>query len=124
MNTKKITPEDIMHLKVSSLPTRPTAPTAFGGSGYNATQMKEAFDKLPLFIINWLNSLMEDISSTGSGSLSSEIRTNITDTHTLSQMFSDIINGAFASYLSVGDKSLAASLAEIKAEIARIKAQL
>ncbi len=61
MNTKKITESEIEELKVASLPTRPTAPTAFGGKGYSATEMKEAFDRLPLYTIDRLNSLIEDI---------------------------------------------------------------
>ena len=34
MTTNKITDSEIESLKVGSLPTRPTAPTAFGGRGY------------------------------------------------------------------------------------------
>jgi hypothetical protein len=49
--------------KISSLPTRPTAPTAFGGKGYSATEMKEAFDRLPLYVAERLNSLIDDIES-------------------------------------------------------------
>lgn len=63
MNTKKITDSEIESLKVASLPTRPTAPTAFGGKGYTATEMKAAFDKLPLRIIEGFNSLIEEINS-------------------------------------------------------------
>ena len=66
MNTKKITDSEIESLKVASLPTRPTAPTAFGGKGYTATQMKEAFDKLPLRIISEFNLLIDEI---GNGAL-------------------------------------------------------
>jgi hypothetical protein len=63
MNTKKITESEIEELKISSLPTRPTAPTAFGGKGYSATEMKEAFDRLPLYVAERLNSLIDDIES-------------------------------------------------------------
>ena len=61
MNTEKITESEIEELKISSLPSRPTAPPSFGGKGYTAKEMKEAFDKLPLFIIERLNSLIDDI---------------------------------------------------------------
>lgn len=61
MTTQKITDSEIEPLKVASLPTRPTAPTAFGGKGYTATEMKEAFDKLPLRIIKEFNSLIGEI---------------------------------------------------------------
>ncbi len=63
MNTTKITNSEIDALKVASLPTRPTAPTAFGGKGYTATEMKEAFDKLPLRIIEEFNSLIDEIKN-------------------------------------------------------------
>ena len=52
MKSKKITDGDINDKKVASLPTRPTAPAAFGGKGYTATELKEAFDSLPLFLVN------------------------------------------------------------------------
>ena len=51
MKAKKIMDSDISALKVASLPTRPTAPKEYGGMGYKATEMKEAFDKLPEYII-------------------------------------------------------------------------
>ena len=38
MNSSKITEADIADLKISTLPTRPTAPAAFGGKGYTATE--------------------------------------------------------------------------------------
>ena len=61
MKTTKIIEDEIKDLKVASLPTRPTADSAFGGKGYSASDMKAAFDKLPLFIISRFNSLLEDI---------------------------------------------------------------
>lgn len=63
MNTTKITASEIDSLKVASLPTRPTAPAAFGGKGYTATEMKAAFDKLPLRIIEEFNSLIDEIEN-------------------------------------------------------------
>lgn len=62
MTTNKILASEIAELRVASLPARPTAPTAFGGRGYTATQMKEAFDRLPLFIIDRLNALIDEVS--------------------------------------------------------------
>ena len=63
MITKKISDSETESLKIASLPTRPTAPTAFGGKGYTATEMKEAFDKLPMRIIKEFNSLIEEIEN-------------------------------------------------------------
>ena len=50
MNSRKITDGDIADKRVASLPTRPTAPMAFGGKGYTPTELKEAFDKLKDYI--------------------------------------------------------------------------
>lgn len=63
MKTNKITDSEIESLKIASLPTRPTAPTAFGGKGYTATEMKAAFDRLPLRICEAFNSLIDDVES-------------------------------------------------------------
>ena len=63
MTTKKIPDSEIESLRVASLPTRPTAPTAFGGKGYSATEMKEAFDKLPLRIVDAFNLLVAEIEA-------------------------------------------------------------
>ena len=70
MNTTKITDSEIDTLKVASLPTRPTAPAAFGGKGYTALEMKAAFDKLPLRIIESFNLLIDEINS---GAVTEEI---------------------------------------------------
>ena len=83
MNTKKITDTEIASLKVSSLPTRPTAPNAFGGKGYTATEMKAAFDKLPLRIIEGFNSLIEEIEN---GALAEEL----SKTEPLATLLSDV----------------------------------
>ncbi len=106
MNTKKILDSEISDLKIASLPSRPTAPSAFGGRGYTAKDMKEAFDKLPLFIIEKFNTLLDDISSTGENSLASSLPTGLYDGHTLASLFEDITNGAFAEILSLGEESL------------------
>ena len=114
MTTKRITEEEIAELSVSSLPTRPTAPKAFGGRGYTAADMKGAFDRLPLFIIERFNLLLEDIASFGAGSLSSSIPTGIREGHTLKDLFEDILGGEAASYIKVGGVSLAEKLSEIE----------
>ena len=106
MNTTKILDSEISGLKIASLPSRPTAPTAFGGKGYTSTEMKAAFDKLPLFIIKRFNTLLEDISTEGEGSLASEIPTGISEGHTLSNLFSDVISGELPFYLSMGEETL------------------
>ncbi len=63
MITRQITNSEIEPLKVASLPTRPTAPTAFGGKGYTSTEMKQSFDRLPLRILSELNTLISEIEN-------------------------------------------------------------
>ncbi len=106
MNATKITDGELEAARVASLPTRPTAPTAFGGRGYTATEMKEAFDKLPLLLTERYNLLIDDALALGEGSLADSMPTGLSEEHTLADLFSDIGNGNLASYLKVGDATL------------------
>ena len=124
MNTTKILDSEIKDLKVASLPSRPTAPTAFGGKGFTSNEMKAAFDKLSLFIIQRFNTLLEDISSEGDNSLSAEIPTGISNGHTLYELFSDITNGNLAAYLSMGEETLAEMKERLFSENALIEERL
>lgn len=114
MNTKIITGAETAPLKVSSLPSRPTAPTSFGGKGYSAREMKEAFDRLPLFIIERLNSLILDISS---GEVLSGIPTGIGEGKTLKDILSGLGSGELAGYLTVLGKSLVETILEINEKL-------
>ena len=115
MKTKKITESEIKDLKIASLPTRPTAPSAFGGRGYTAEDMKAAFDKLPLIAISRLNSLIDDVA--GEDGIVTSIPTGLSEGHTLAELFADIVSGAFAEYLMVGGRSLADAINEIEARL-------
>ena len=90
MKAKKIQNSDIESILISSLPSRPTAPRSLGGVGYSSAQMKEAFDRLPLFIIERYNMLLADVSSLGEDSLAAAIPTDIKDKHTLKDLFDDV----------------------------------
>lgn len=124
MKTTKILTEDIARLRVSSLPTRPSAPAAFGGRGYTAAQLKEAFDRLPLYIVERFNSLLDDVVALGDGSLAAAIPTGIGDGHTLAQLFCDVGDGNLATYMLVGDKSLAVLLSELESRIGELEARV
>ena len=113
MKATKILDEEISDLKVASLPTRPTESRGFGG-GYSPAEVKAAFDKLPLFIVERFNALIDDIMALGEGSLADSIQTGIDDDHTLRDMFRDIENGRFSTYLMFGGESLASQLVRIK----------
>ena len=124
MNTKKIESERIRDLLVASLPTRPTASPVVGGRGYSSKEMKEAFDRLPLFIIECFNSLMDDISAVGKDSLSGEIPTGISEGHTLATLFEDLTSGNAAGYLTVLGKSLDQTVLEICERLSRLEGEV
>lgn len=124
MTATKITAEEIRNLKIASLPTHPTSPRAYGGKGYTASEMKAAFDMLPLFIIERLNALLDDIDRDGDGSVSEHIKTGITDGHTLANLFKDVSGGSFATYLTVGDESLAILAARMDARLVELEGEL
>ena len=121
MKAKKILNDEISSLKVSSLPNRPSAPVSFGGKGYTAEQIRAAFDKLPLFIIEMFNKLIEDIESVGEESLAGSIKTELSEGHTLYQMLRDIKNGDFASYMKTSEGTLESELSEIKERLRKLE---
>ena len=122
MRTNKITSEEIADIKVASMPTRPSSPHGFGGKGYTADEIKAAFDRLPLYIIERFNLLLDDISATGQDSIASAIPTGIKDGHTLENLFLDLRNGNAASYIKVSGVSLASYLAQLSARIEELEA--
>lgn len=121
MTVTKINEADIRDLRVASLPSRPTAPTSFGGAGYTAKQMKEAFDKLPLFIISKFNALLDDLRRSDGGGIDGAIPSGIADGHTLRDALEDIKTGAFADYLNVLGKTLSETVLDIKSSIASVR---
>ena len=113
MQTRKIIGEDIADISVSSLPTRPTSDYLYGGEGYSSAQMKAAFDRLPLYIIEAFNRLIDDIVNEGDDSLAASIPTGISEGHTLYTLFRDIKNGSFASYITIDGEPLPLILARL-----------
>ena len=103
------------------MPSHPTSPKLLGGRGYTAADMKAAFDRLPMLLVERLNSLIDDIKDAGDGGVAAAIPTELSDNHTLKEMFEDIRNGNFASYLAVGEASLLSVITELRLEIASIK---
>ena len=122
MKATKITNGDIADKTVASLPTRPTLPSAFGGKGYTATEVKEAFDKLPLYIIEKFNELIDDIRGEGGTTVADAIPTGIQDGHTLLELFEDIKSGALSAYLAVEGGTLAEYLLKLRADIDKLAA--
>lgn len=124
MNTKTITEEQISEMKISALPTRPTAPGYFGGRGFTAADMKSAFDRLPLYIIERFNSLLSDISSRGDGSLVAELPTGIDEAPTLIELLSHIKSGELSAYLSLGAETLGERMQRLAATEADVQSTL
>ena len=123
MKTSKILEEEIIDMKISSLPTRPTAAVKYGGYNYSEAQMKAAFDKLPLFIIQRFNALIDDICAT-SGGIADSVKTGIYEGQTLEGLFGDVKNGTLASYLTVHDKSLGEQISSIEARLEELEKKL
>lgn len=120
MKTTKILNTECEPLKISSLPTRPTAPTAYGGRGFTSREMKEAFDKLPLLIIERFNSLLDDISADREESILSVLATGLREGHTLADLIDDVKNGNFSAYLTLSGESLATVIEGIRYDIDRL----
>ena len=121
MKAKAVTEAEMAPLRVSSLPTRPTAPAAFGGKGYTAKEMKEAFDRLPELAIERINDLIDDV---GSGELAKSLATGITAAPTLANLLSDLESGSLASYMGVFGTTLAAYLSKLREDVDEIKEEL
>ncbi len=121
MNTKTILTSEVESLKIATLPRRPTAPKAHGGAGLSAQEMKAAFDKLPLLLVARLNSLISDIESEGDGKIGESIKTGLFSYHTLNDFFSDVKSGNMASYLVIGDTTLAEKIAHLDEKIEELK---
>lgn len=123
MENMKIKDEELDLLGVAALPTRPTAAKAFGGKGYTAAEMKAAFDRLPRLIAERHNALVAAAAQTGEGSLAAAMPTGLTEGHTLAQLFEDLASGAFAAYATVHGDTLADVIAELKSDVAALKAR-
>ena len=120
---EKIKPEAVEMLGVSSLPTSPTNPSATG-SGYSATQIKQAFDRLSVHIIEHYNRLIDALHSDLDTSILAEIPTGIFEEHTLSDLIRDITSGNIASYLMLGDQSLAEGICTLSERISRLEEKI
>ena len=122
MNTKKITESEIAPLTIASLPTRPTAPTAFGGKGLTSTEMKEAFDRLPMLAITRLNELIDDITT---GQITNAIPAFVSDNiSTLEDFIESAENGELANAIMVFGIPLSTCIGKILSDIDKIKKTL
>ena len=114
MKATKITEGEITDLLISSLPTRPTAPTSFGGRGFTASDMKAAFDALPLYIKDRLNLLIDNISASGEDSVAHSIKTGIKEDYTLANLCEDILSGNILSLINFDGETLYSFLTRVR----------
>ncbi len=119
MKATIITSDETNPYLIESLPTRPTAPSAFGGKGYTAHEMKKAFDKLPTLIIMHFNDLIRDIED---GGICDAIPTDISGAPTLASVLGAFTDGTLASVIAYRDTTLAAYLEALRADVDRLLA--
>ena len=114
-----IKPETVEMLGVRALPNAPIAQGVSGG--YSAGEIKQAFDRLTVHVIEQFNLLINAIHSSGNASIMAEMPTGLNENHTLAQLISDIRNGNLSAYLTVNNNSLAEEIAEIRAKITALE---
>ena len=113
-----LTESEMNEQGVVSLPTRPNGDCASGGEALSASELKERFDRLPRYIAERLNELIDVLNRSPAEkeeAIADLILTGMfpsTDArHTLTDLFKDVLNGDFAGYLSVGTATLSDCLA-------------
>ncbi len=121
MKSKKILNTETEPLTVASLPARPNQSVAFGGKSYSSAELRAAFDRLPLLLVERYNDLISDIES---GDICDAIPTGLLYKHTLKELMSDVKNGKLATYLTVNDTSLFTLVMDFEQRLQRIEEAL
>lgn len=114
MKTTTITRTEIEPMLIANLPTRPTAPTAFGGKGYTASEMKAAFDRLSIYVMDRLNMLIDDIIS---GDVCDSVPTGIAGAPTLDELLNAFTSGMLPSLIRIDSSTLTAYLDKLRADV-------
>lgn len=128
MSIQKISQNELLSLGVSALPNRPSAPSLYSGRTLSATELKEAFDRLPTLIAERFNALLAATglfdSENPKESLAELIATKHAPYHSLADFFADVENGNLALYFSVdGKDSLADVLEEMREDLLSLKSR-
>jgi hypothetical protein len=121
MKTNIILESEIADKRISSLPTRPTAPKSYGGRGMTATEMKAAFDALPTLIIERLNELIEEL---GGEDVAARIETGFYEGHTLRSLINEVFTGEWATYVCANGETVAYALDFLKRNLLRVMEKL
>ena len=119
---EKIKPQAVELLGVQALPTTPSAQGTAGG--YSPTEIKAAFDRLTVHVIEKYNLLVDAIHSSGADSILAEIPSGIRDGHTAAELIEDIKSGNISSYLKVADRSLCEEIAMLRERITRLEERI
>ena len=122
MSIQHISQNELLTLGVSALPNRPSAPSLYSGRTLSATELKEAFDRLPKLIAERFNTLLASTglfdSENPKDSFAELIATNLAPYHSLSDFFADVESGNLALYFSIdGKESLSDVLLQMKEDI-------
>ena len=112
----KISADEFAKVSFERMATRPNTATSRGESGMSPEALKKRFDAPSRLLRDKFNALIALIAGEGDKeSLLDYLQTGIDGGKTLREVLADITaeNGAFASYLSVGDTTLAKKLAQL-----------
>lgn len=126
MSIQKITQSELLSTGVRSLPNRPSAPSLYSGRTLSATELKEAFDRLPTLIAERFNALLESAGLYDEEHprerLAELIATGIEESPSLAAFFEDVKNGNLALYLSLdGEAALATVIEEMRRTLTRLQ---
>lgn len=115
MDQYKITAEEFARVSIARLATHPNSRSGVGEGGMRDTDLKKRFDAQGELFRKKFNALLVTFSMMGEGSLAASMPTGIKEEHTLWDMICDVVSerGAFASYLSVGERSLLEALSDM-----------
>ena len=119
MKSHTITNEEIEALKVASLPNRPTAPEEYGGHGFTAKEMKAAFDRLPLYLVERFNDLIDDIETESSDSILRSVKLGLGNGMTLYDFLLFFETGQILSIIPFGEENLSYYLVRLRRDIDR-----
>lgn len=119
MSIKKISDTEALKAGVRSLPNHPSGNSMYGQGTYSAENLKEAFDALPNLIRERYNELADSIndSTNAKTGILKQIKTGISDGHTLYDLMNDIFNGQLAEYMNAGGNGLTSTLYYLQGQI-------
>jgi len=118
MKSKKILYSELSPLLISSLPARPNQSASYGGAAYSSSELRAAFDKLPLLLAERYNDLLSDIES---GELCENLATGLSEGSTLKSFFEDLSSGVWAGYSKIDGTPIYTLLRNIEDRLAKLE---